>query len=86
VATAQVPERLDAPAAVGEGFIAPALGCRRQDVGVLVVIPAMDPSGEHDQCLVELEVVLPVLGAAGDLIEGVAHVDVLIGLTSVVDR
>ena len=44
---------------------------------MLVVVAAMDPSGENEQALVNAEIAAQVLGDLSRLVEGIGHAGVL---------
>src|SRR5579859_1161664 len=60
----------DPSRAVGEGLICAALGSRREDVRMLIVVPAMNPSPNREEHMVQPEVLLQVLRHLGGFIEG----------------
>ena len=43
-------------------FVAAAFGRGRQDIGVLIVIPPLDPSADDEMHIIQLQIVLEMLG------------------------
>jgi len=72
----QVAAGPDATRGIGKPFISSALGSGGEDVGVLIVVAAVDPSGEHEQTLVNANIVAQVLGHMRRFVEGICHTNI----------
>ena len=70
-----VVEGLDPPDRVGQGFVAAALGVRREVVGMAAVVAAFRPAAEDEEAPADVQVFVEMLRNGGRLVERPVHLD-----------